>query len=292
MAERLPDNLALLHEAFSKEGIENLFSGDVYEFDGVEFVCKYKPESTPERFCIVKPLPFIEYFVEFCSPFQGGNLFELGIAEGGSTALLALVTKPKKLVAVDNESQRLDALDEFIANRGLGGSVRPFYGVDQGDQPRLRELVAAEFDGPLDLVLDDASHQLEPTRASFDALFPYLRPGGIYTIEDWDSDHTFRDGMVAALSNPTSPAEEAATARFRKAVAANAASPPPPQKASMSRLAVELLLACASAKDVVAEVTFNRYWIIVRRGADEVDPNGFRLVDQFRDYFGYLPAIP
>ena len=43
----------------------------------------------------------------------------LGMSEGGSTALLALWAEPAKLVAIDLESQRLGALDDFIAARGL-----------------------------------------------------------------------------------------------------------------------------------------------------------------------------
>ena len=38
---------------------------------------------------------------------------------------------------------------------------------------------------PLDLVIDDASHLYGPTMASFEVLFPRLRPGGLYVIEDW-----------------------------------------------------------------------------------------------------------
>ena len=42
---------------------------------------------------------------------------------------------------------------------------------------------------PLDLVVDDASHLYGPTKASFEILFPLLRPGGLYLIEDWAWDH-------------------------------------------------------------------------------------------------------
>ena len=34
-------------------------------------------------------------------------------------------------------------------------------------------------------MLDDASHELDYTRASFNTLFPRLRSGGLYIIEDW-----------------------------------------------------------------------------------------------------------
>ena len=46
-----------------------------------------------------------------------------------------------------------------------------------------------EFDGPLDLVIDDASHFYGPTLASFETLFPLLTPGGLYIIEDWAWGH-------------------------------------------------------------------------------------------------------
>ena len=42
----------------------------------------------------------------------------------------------------------------------------------------------------LDLVVDDASHTYEETKASFEILFPLLQPGGIYLIEDWSWAHT------------------------------------------------------------------------------------------------------
>lgn len=57
--------------------------------------------------------------------------------------------------------------------------------MNQEDREAVREIAEHEFDAPLDLVIDDASHLYEPTRTSFDALFPLLRPGGLYIVEDW-----------------------------------------------------------------------------------------------------------
>lgn len=288
MADKVHDNLNTLYHAFSKDAIESIFGGEVFEYGGVEFVSKYAQGSTADRFYIVKPIPFVEYFVDFCSRFQGGSIFELGIAEGGSTALLALVAQPTKLVAVDLEPQRLAALDDFVARRGLDERVALHYGVDQADGAGLHGLVRDEFGGgPLDLVLDDASHKLGPTRASFEALFPYLSPGAMYTIEDWTADQRFRDALRDAFRSGA-----ASTDRLRASLAAAAKSgePPAPPEASLGQLAVELLLACASSSDVVAEVTVNEHWIAVRRGPAEVDPLSFRLGDLYQDYFGFLPS--
>jgi hypothetical protein len=46
--------------------------------------------------------------------------------------------------------------------------------------------VDAEFQAqPLDLIIDDASHEYEISKMAFEELFGYLRPGGKYVIEDW-----------------------------------------------------------------------------------------------------------
>jgi hypothetical protein len=37
----------------------------------------------------------------------------------------------------------------------------------------------------LDFVVDDASHFYQPSRATFECLFPKVRPDGLYIIEDW-----------------------------------------------------------------------------------------------------------
>ena len=53
----------------------------------------------------------------------------------------------------------------------------------------MRHIVLGELANELDLVVDDASHAYEETKTSFEVLFPLLRPGGIYVIEDWSWAH-------------------------------------------------------------------------------------------------------
>ncbi len=287
--QKLPDNLKRARDTFSEKGVDGLFSGETLEFAGVTFVSKYAHESTAERFCILKSLPFIEHFVQVCSEFEGGALVELGIAEGGSTALLALALKPSKLVAVDLEPERLAALDEFIDQRGLSESVVALYGVDQSDASQLRSILAEHFDTrPLDLVLDDASHKFGPTRASFEVLFPHLRPGGVYTIEDWNTDLTFRQALAETLRNPKTEADFDAVERMRASIAAQASAGKKEEGLTISALAIELVLACALSSEIVADVTVNQHWIIVRRGPAQIDPLTFRLENCYGDYFGYL----
>jgi demethylmacrocin O-methyltransferase len=53
---------------------------------------------------------------------------------------------------------------------------------DQGDAAYLAGL--AEDIGPFDIVIDDGSHLNHHVLTSFGALFPHVRPGGLYVIED------------------------------------------------------------------------------------------------------------
>ncbi len=122
--------------------------------------------------------------------FVAKNVLELGMWDGGSTAFWFEWLQPQKLVAVDIfDREDSPYFRRYRETRGLGDRVKTYWGTDQGDADKLRRICAQEFDGPLDLVLDDASHQYGPTRASFEALFPLLRPGGLYIIEDWPWAH-------------------------------------------------------------------------------------------------------
>lgn len=73
---------------------------------------------------------------------------------------------------------------------GLSDRVRLHYGMSQGDRAAVGAILDAEFGtGPLDMIIDDASHQLDLPRASFEVAFPRLRPGGVYVLEDWGWAH-------------------------------------------------------------------------------------------------------
>lgn len=287
MTRRLPENLAILHAAFGEEAIAAIHTGDVVELDGVELVCSYEPDSTPERFYIVKSRAFVDRYLALAEELRGtdATIVELGIAEGGSTVLLALAARPRRLVAVDLESQRLDALDELLRRRGLEDSVRPRYGIDQSDRDVLLRVVQEETDGrPLDVVFDDCSHQLQPTTASFETLFPLLRPGGRYLIEDWNADQVLRDTVVAVVRDPSDPRHEDTRAALSRSLATQGSEPRPPIE-PLSRLAVDLVLARSTVTDAIESVTVDADWISVVRGPAELDPRTFRVGDLFEDHF-------
>ena len=243
--------------------------------DGVDFVLA---PTTPNHargavdagsLLLRKPRWMVERYAALEVP-AGPNVFELGIYEGGSTALLSLLLRPRRLVAIDLRPSRTSALDDFITARGLREHVRPYYGVDQTDRARLSDLIAAEFGAePLDLVIDDASHLLDETTASFNALFPRLRPGALFVIEDWSWQH-FRDEALEEKLRSDPVALEALTRRLEAG--------PAVRKDPLSRLVLELVLTAGYAEEIVAEVTSaRRGWLVVRRGEAPLDPVTFDI---------------
>ena len=119
--------------------------------------------------------------------FQAKNIIELGIWDGGSLAIWSELFFPSKLIGIDFKSDRGDSdyFKHYIESRKLADKVRTYWGTDQGDRRALNEIVEREFKDPLDLVIDDASHLYGPTKNSFEVLFPKMREGGVYIIEDW-----------------------------------------------------------------------------------------------------------
>jgi predicted O-methyltransferase YrrM len=289
MSGDVPKNLAMLRAAFGSGPLFAPTADDLITFGGVELISGYEHASTPERFVIVKQPPHRDAFIEMCRSVRGGRLVELGIAEGGSTVLAALAAEPSAMVAVDIEPEPLAALEEFIAARGLGARVHTRYGIDQGDRDHLTRAVdEAIGTAPLDLVVDDASHALDPTRTSFEVLFPRLAPGGLYAIEDWNADLAFREALMEHYST-ASTEERAELARSVRDAATSSPTPARLARRPLLDLAIELVLARArGAEDAIAEVVVNRYWLMVRRGPAALDGTTFRLADMTHDHFGYL----
>jgi predicted O-methyltransferase YrrM len=285
----IPQNLAMLRAAFGSGPLYAPTDDDLITFEDVDLISGYEHASTPERFVIVKQPPHRDAFIEMCRSVRGGRLVELGIAEGGSTVLAALAAEPSALLAVDIEPEPLAALEEFITARNLGGRVHTRYGIDQGNRDQLTHTVDdAIGTDPLDLVVDDASHELDPTRTSFEVLFPRLAPGGLYAIEDWNADHVFREAMIEHFRT-ASTEEWAELARSLQEAATSSPTPARPAQRPLLDLAVELVLARAlGAEAAIAEVVVNRYWLMVRRGPAALDGTTFRLADVAHDHFGYL----
>jgi predicted O-methyltransferase YrrM len=170
----------------------NIGSDGEFSLGGENFVIevnaplKDRRPSTRERFTIAKNEPYIRIYEELASSFSPRSILELGIFQGGGYVFLDKLFNPRRMSAVEIKEKPVAALVNYLS-RTEDRFVH--FGTSQSDGEILREIVLGELADELDLVVDDASHTYEETKASFEILFPLLHPGGIYVIEDWSWAH-------------------------------------------------------------------------------------------------------
>ena len=115
------------------------------------------------------------------SRFRGSaaRMLEIGVLGGGSLQIWQKFLGPAAtLVGVDIAPAAVKNAADFKVHIG-----------DQADAEFLAE-VAAES-GPFDIVVDDGGHEMDQQISSFATLYPLVREGGCYIVEDaftsyWD----------------------------------------------------------------------------------------------------------
>jgi hypothetical protein len=216
-------------------------------------------------FKIKKLVDQYEAFFSRRTDCRPARLLELGIFDGGSTVFWNELLRPRKHVAVDI-LERTDSpyFRRYVSARGLEGRIKTCWGINQADKGRLRAVVGRELDGRLDMVIDDASHLYEPTRASFEALFPLCVPGGLYIIEDWAWDHWPEFSVVARHST----AEELRRAKSWQ------------DEERLTRLVIELIEAAGTSTQLISNIVVFQGFVVIERGPQSLeDPTTFDLDD-------------
>lgn len=258
---------------------------DAFVLEGISFQILFpesaKSDAIPERFSestflVAKSRSQLEQYVDLLAGLQPRNIVEIGIWTGGSTVLLSTLAKPAKYVAIDLEDNSTPSFGDWLRNGPLKDHVVAHFGVDQSDGATLRAIAAEEFHGePLDLVIDDASHDLAPTRASFEALFPRLRPGGIYVIEDWDAQHQIEKALQNEIRS-----DPIARPRVEEQLRVLRASPETWQP--LTRLLVQVTLASAYT-DIIDDIRIRRNSVMIQRGHEDFHEDGFVISDFYLD---------
>jgi hypothetical protein len=102
---------------------------------------------------------------------------EIGILHGGSLEWASKFFKQGEIIGADlnilPETEDIDAV-----------KIK----VNQSDIPAM-EKIGEDF-GSFDIIIDDGSHIRELTENTFNAFWKYVKPNGIYIIEDWSAGYT------------------------------------------------------------------------------------------------------
>lgn len=246
-------SLSSLPESVRWESDSCLMLGDVEFLVTCDMDQLMGTESTERRFVLGKARSMVEESFALAKRRKIGKIFELGIFKGGSMVFNDLAYSPARIAAIDYSGTPQEALAAYIRNNGKEDVIRPYYGINQSDRLAMEKVLSAEFpERDIDMVVDDASHLYDETRTAFNICFPYLRPGGLYVIEDWGWAHW--SGDFWQKDNPYFGARPA-----------------------MSNLLIELFMLAASRPDWVESIQVTCSVITVKRGLGALPAGDFDI---------------
>ncbi len=123
--------------------------------------------------------------------YKSTRVLEIGFARGRGTRMLAEFFSRGTVHSFDIEP---DMQHYNNLTRELRKRIKLYQG-DQGDPDSVQRVLEQVYNGPrnaakrgyrqFDIIIDDGSHQPEHQRISFDKLWPEVKPGGLYIIEDF-----------------------------------------------------------------------------------------------------------
>lgn len=135
----------------------------------IEIASKYKSTK--------KMMGFIDIYNYYFNTIKDKNLniFEIGVETGESLRMFSDYFNKSNIVGLDIENK------DYNIER-----VEIFCG-DQSDEKILNRII--EKYKTFDVIIDDGSHKNKDVINSFNHLFPYLKFGGLYVIEDLQTSY-------------------------------------------------------------------------------------------------------
>jgi hypothetical protein len=144
--------------------------------------------TTDEYIVLLKNRELLNTEIRMLDYADPKNMVELGIYEGGSAVFWHLYYGVRYLGF--DVLKRPTAIANWIRRLGIEKDVQLQYETSQSDESAILKSVIGHFGNiGLDVVIDDASHQYMLSRRSFEILYPWVRKGGIYCLEDWSWAH-------------------------------------------------------------------------------------------------------
>jgi cephalosporin hydroxylase len=226
---------------------DNEFSTKRFKFKAS--LTKYDDKTSSDSISILKDRQFIQLYCELFAA-RPRKIFEIGFFQGGMPLFIADMQEPVAegdgdplhIVGIDYWPPS-EALDQIITHHELGSTIKLHGGILQDDVKAIHSILESEYHGqPLDLIIDDCSHQYNETKICFENFFSQLKPGGKYVIEDWGWQHWLGEPWQSDKS-------------------------PFHGKPSMSNLIFELAMAMASRSDIVSRIdVVSSYCVVITRG--------------------------
>lgn len=134
---------------------------------------------------------FTGFYSTFVDRFKNPTMVEIGIDNGGSLKMWEEYYGSPTIIGIDiNDKKQFD-----------GKNIRTIV-ADQGNVPDLVQKCIS-VSTAYDLIVDDGSHIYSHQISCFAKLFPYVKSGGIYIVEDLHT--SFIGGQYNPLNEMFTP---------------------------------------------------------------------------------------
>jgi uncharacterized membrane protein len=132
---------------------------------------------------------YTDVYERFISSHDTLNLLEIGVWHGDSIRMWNEYNPNINLYAID--------IDNGVRNHLTKNENVFLYIGDQKDQSLLDSLFYSAKH--LDAVVDDGSHSYNDIVGTFELIFPKLKPGGVYFIEDLHAGNAEKDRIMTTI---------------------------------------------------------------------------------------------
>lgn len=232
----------------------------MFQFKNVTFelTLDASQRTTTEKIMLMKTESMLGLYDELFERVHPKRVVEFGIFEGGSPLYFGSCKPLDKYVGIDLRLPSATVISH-VSSLGLQERVKLYYETSQDDRVALEKIIESEFcNVPLDMVIDDASHLLRPSRSTFEIMFPKLRHGGVYVLEDWGWAHwagSFQEPMGQWHDQP-----------------------------ALSNLVFEITMAMASDPQLISRIEIGGgAWLFITRGPGDLPAGEFSLSSIIRN---------
>lgn len=126
---------------------------------------------------------YFEIYEKYFSKYREGkiNMLEIGISHGGSLQLWKKYFGGSAQIFAIDINPECAKLEEENTTIFIGSQEDPVF---------LAEIMKKM--PPLDIIIDDGGHTMEQQKTSFGSLYPKLKDGGVYLVEDTCTSYWYK----------------------------------------------------------------------------------------------------
>jgi hypothetical protein len=132
---------------------------------------------------------YLEIYNDLFKKYQNDNIIlaEIGILSGSSLKTWREFLPKAKIIGIDNIDIGYNTRNEYVSSIFFNTDHNSrFVLCDQSDRKQLKKfaLEIRSNNEQIDIFIDDGSHFQHDIMITLEEIFPLIKPGGIYIIED------------------------------------------------------------------------------------------------------------